>query len=121
MKLIDQVSCVGNKKFAHGPAFIVIEVYRLAPFVLVTVREIMLRKLLQIIPIRPEVIVNHIENDTEAQPMRSIYERAKIIGRAIEPSWREQIDSIIPPTKSARELGDRHHLKHRNSEPGQLG
>src|SRR5205085_7244821 len=35
-------------------------------------------------------------------------------------SRRKKIDAVVAPSKISREIGDRHHLNHADSNPGQL-
>ena len=50
----------------------------------------------------------------------SIHESAQIVRRSVEAAGCEEIDAVITPAEFAREIRDRHHLDHGDSNPGQL-
>ena len=69
------------------------------------------------------MVVDDIENHAQAMLMRRIDEAAKIVGRAVEPRRREQIDAVVAPAEAALKLRDRHDFQHRHArlgEPRQL-
>ena len=66
MKFLDPVASVGNEKFADRTRIRPVKVNRLAPVVLVLSGEIMIGKDANIISVWAEVVVNNIENYTEA-------------------------------------------------------
>jgi hypothetical protein len=66
------------------------------------------------------VVVNNIEDDGEAERMGFIHERPQILWRSVESSRGEEIDAVIAPAIFAREIGDRHHLNHRDPDSRQL-
>ena len=69
-------------------------------------------ELAEIIARRAEMVVNDVENHAQAMLMRRIDEAAKIVGRAIQPRRREQIDAVVTPAEAALKLGDRHDFEH---------
>jgi hypothetical protein len=74
----------------------------------------------EIISIRPEVVVNDIEDDGEAQRVSFVHERAQIVRRSVKTRRREEIHAIIAPAVFAGEIRHRHHLDDRDSNLGQL-
>ncbi len=94
---------------------------RLAPFVLVAVGEVVLRELAQVVAVRPEVVVDHVEDHAQADGVGAVDEAAKVVGRAIEPRGREQVDAVVAPAEAAGKVGHRHHLEDRDAQRGQLG
>ena len=54
------------------------------------------------------MVVDDVENHAQAMPMRGIDEAAEIVGRAVEPRRRKQIDAVVSPAEAALKLGDRH-------------
>ena len=71
----------------------------LAPVVLVAIGEIVRRELGQVVAVGPEMVVDDVENDAEAERMGAIDERAKIVGRAVEARRRIEIDAVVAPAE----------------------
>src|SRR5206468_177341 len=109
-----------NEKLANRPRTSTVEVDRFSPFVLVAIGEICRRKLLEVVAVRTEVVVDNIEYDAEAQCMCAIDESAEVVGCAVEMSRRKQIDTVISPAKAAVEISYRHDLEHGNPGLSQL-
>jgi hypothetical protein len=65
------------------------------------------------------MVVDDIEDDRDAETMSAVDEMAEIIGTAIEPGWREQVDAIISPAEPACEFRHRHDFKTGNAELGE--
>ena len=47
--------------------------------------------------------------------------RAKVVGRAVQAAWREQIDAVVAPAEPPREIGQRHDLDHGDAEVDEVG
>ena len=120
MKLIDPVSRVRDKQLADRTAELVVKIQRIAPFIPVALAEVMWSELRQVVSVRPEMVIDHIENDTQAEGMRAINETAKVVRLAVEPRWREKIYSVVTPTVTARKVGDGHDFEHRDAEFGKM-
>ena len=110
MELVDPVGRVGDEELAHRPGLVAVEIDGLAPLVLIAVGEIVLREAGEDIPVRPEMVVDDVEDDPEAEPVGRVDEAPQVVGRAVEMRRREQVDAVIAPAEAARELVDRHHL-----------
>src|SRR5207249_567764 len=82
-----------------------IKVNRSAPFILITAREIVLRKLAQIISIWAKMVVHHIQNDPHAELMRLVHKLFELRRRAIEPGRSVQVYPIVPPAEAPCEIG----------------
>jgi hypothetical protein len=87
MKLVDPVSGVRDKEFADRAGIWSVEVKRLTPFVRVAVGEVIWREAEviwreagEIIPVRTEMIVDNVENDRDAERVRTIDKAAQIVG-----------------------------------------
>src|SRR6266446_1239936 len=115
VEFFNPVTGIGKKELTHRPGVLAIEVDRLSPLCGVAVGEVILGKLLEIIAIRPHVIIDHIENDANFQRMRPINKAAKIIRLAIESRRREEIHPVIAPTETAGKLCYWHDLQHRDA------
>src|SRR5262249_8107517 len=99
MEFCNPVTGISKKELAHWPGILAIEVQCRSPLSGVTVSKIISGKPLEIIAIRPYMVVDHIENDTNSQSMSSINKTAEVIGCAIESRRREEIHTVIAPTK----------------------
>src|SRR5437867_9100614 len=73
VKLIDPHQRVVNEKPADMIAVWAVEVQRLAPWRLVTVSEVR-PELAKVVSLRPEMVVDHVENQREIALMRSVDE-----------------------------------------------
>src|SRR5262245_36074046 len=102
MKFLDPITRVGDEKLSHWPAVRSGKVDRYAPFVFVAIGKIVRRKLLEIVSIRSEVVVNDVENHAESERVRAIHECAKAVRRTIKPRRRKQIHAIVAPAEAAR-------------------
>src|SRR5262249_34550556 len=83
MKFFDPVACVRQEEFSDSCGIIAIKVDRIAPFVLISVGEVSFRKLLQVIAIRSEMVVDDVEHHSEAHTVRTINEGPKIVGGSV--------------------------------------
>src|SRR5579862_8341438 len=110
MEFVDPVSCIGAEEFAHRFAMLAIEVNGFAPFILVTVGEVSVREILEVISVGTEMVVNHVEDDTQAECVGTLDEAAEVIRPAVQARGSKQINPIIAPAEAARELGNRHHF-----------
>ncbi len=110
MELLDPVGGVAQEELADGARVVAVEVDRLSPLVLVAVGEVVGGERLEVVAIRPEVVVDDVEDDPEAGRVGAVDEAAEVVGRAVQPGRREQVDAVAAPAETAGELGDRHHL-----------
>ena len=117
MELVDPVARVLDEERARGRRRF--EVDGLAPVVRVAPREVVAREVRQVIPVGPDVVVDHVEDDPEAERVRAIDERPQIVRRAIEPRRRIQVDAVVAPAEAAGKVGDGHHLDDRDAEIGE--
>ncbi len=56
------------------------------------------------------MVVDHVEDDADAEFMRAIHEAPEFIGPSIQPGRRIEIDAVVPPPEPANKVSDRHHL-----------
>src|SRR5262245_61255179 len=116
MKFVDPVAGVGYEIFADGAGVLSAEIDRGAPIGRIAVGEVIFGELPQIVPVRPQVIVDDVENDAEADRMGAIDEASEIIGSAVEARRREQINAVVTPAEFPGEVGHRHDLDHGYSQ-----
>ena len=74
----------------------------------------------EVIPVRAEVIVHHIQNHCDALRMRRIHQFAEIIRPAVASGRGEELDSIVSPAAVAGEIRERHDLQGIHSELPQV-
>src|SRR5215475_3275378 len=99
MKLIGPIARVCRHELPDRCGTIV-EVEGVSPLVLVPLRKVRERKLSEIVSIGTQMVVDDIEDHAEAEAVRTIDEPTQIIGRAVQVSWREQIDAVISPAEA---------------------
>src|SRR5204863_9277242 len=118
---VDPIAGISEEKFAHRTGIGAVEIDRLTPIVGIAIGEVSRRERGEVIPVRPEMVVDDIEDDGDAERVRGIDKPAEIVGLPIEPGRREKIDAVIAPAKAAGEFSHRHDLnagdaKHGKSE-----
>ncbi len=74
----------------------------------------------EVVPVGPEVVVDDVEEDHQAEAVRRIDQRLQIVGRAIGRVRREGQHAVVPPVALAGEIVDRHQLDRGDAELGQL-
>src|SRR5688572_16538803 len=62
------------------------------------------------------MVVDDIENDAEAERMRTVDEPAHVVRSAVEAGRGEPIDAVISPAEPSREFGEGHDLDDRHAE-----
>src|SRR5215470_2457372 len=120
VEFCNPVTGISKKELTHWPGILAIEVERLSPLSGVTVSEIIVGKLLEIIAIRPYMVVDYIENDANSQSMSPINKTAEIVWLAIESRRCEEIYTVIAPTKTSGKLRYRHDFQYRDAGLSQL-
>ena len=94
---------------AHRVAAMPVIVDGRAPRGLVAIVEVA-AEFAQIIPLRAEVVVDHIQEDGEAFGVAGVYEPLKAVRPAVAVLSRIGEHAVISPVAGARELADRHDL-----------
>jgi hypothetical protein len=120
VKFVDPVTGVGREELAHRPRIRAVEVDGFAPFVSVLVGEIRRRKRPEVVPRRPEMVVDDVEDDGDTSSVRSVDEAPEVVRPSVQPGRCKQIDAVISPAEFSTEVGDGHHLDHRDPEARQL-
>ena len=75
----------------------------------------------EIVPVRPEVVVDDVEEDHQAEAVRGVDQGLQIVGRAIGGVGREGQHAVVAPVALAREIVDRHELDGGDAELSQVG
>lgn len=63
-----------------------------------------------------EVVVDDVENHSEAELVCAIDERAKVVRRAVQSGWRVRKHAVVTPAEPAGKLRDRHDFD--GGDPG---
>src|SRR5581483_7612999 len=120
MEFADPIGGVLAKKIAHGPGMRSVEIDRLPPVCIVLFAEIEWRELGKIVAIWSYMVVNNVENHSNFQRVRSIYEGAHIIGPSIQAGRSIWLHAVITPAESSGKVGDRHDLNQRDARVAQI-
>src|SRR3954468_8985144 len=104
MVLSYPVACITNGEVAHRAGALAVVVDGFAPLGRVAVGEVVFGKLLEVIAVRPEVVINRIENDADADAVRAVNETAEIIRLAIQMRRRIPVNAVVAPAEAARKL-----------------
>src|ERR1700691_3196919 len=107
------------KKSANLVAVSIVEVKRLAPWRAISIGKVR-TEFAKVVPLRTQVIVNDVENDAEAVPVRRIDEALHRVGSAVRMMRCEQIDAVVAPSARTRKLAHRHHLDMSHAEITQV-
>ena len=118
--LVDPVAGVGQEELADPTAARAVEIDRLAPVGLVSIGEVGVRELRQVVSVRPHVVVDDVEHHAETKAVRAIDEGAQIVGRPVGAGRREEVHAVVAPPEVTREVRDRHHLDHAADAPQPL-
>src|SRR5207344_2744429 len=79
MKFVDPVASVGDEELADRGRRRPIEVDGFTPFVLIAIGKVVLGERSEIIAVRPEMIVDDVENDAETDGVGPVDEAAEIV------------------------------------------
>ena len=108
MELLDPVERILDDQLADNITVWAVKIQRIAPgsFVPVTTdfREIPWK----VIALRSEVVVDHIEEDHEAQRMGMVDECLQLIRCSIRRVRRVEKNTVVAPITIAREVGEAH-------------
>src|SRR5271168_4747142 len=101
MVFVDPIPGIGEEEFADWSGIRTVEIDRFTPFVCVAVGKIIGRKALQIISVRPDVIVDNVQDHGDPEPMCPVDETAEVARAAVEARWRKQVDAVVAPPEAA--------------------
>ena len=121
VELVDPVSGVGDEELAHGTRIGAVEVEGVAPLVGVAGAVVVGRELPMKRPVGTEVVVDDVENHPEAQRVGAVHETTKIVGLAVEPRRRIEVDAVVPPPEASGKIGDGHDLEHGHAQARERG
>ena len=67
------------------------------------------------------MVIDHIQNHSQAQAVRVIHEGTQIIRVSVQPRWCEKIHAIVSPAEPPREIRHGHELKSRDADVHEFG
>ena len=65
------------------------------------------------------MVVNDVEDDTQADCVRMIDERAEVVGRAVQMCRRVREHTVVAPAETTRELRYGHQFDGRDARVGE--
>ena len=120
VELVDPVFGVLDDEIADRARVRTVVIDRVAPRRLVTAGEKVGRVEPQIVPVRAEVIVDDVEQNRDAAPMRGLDEGLEPLRAPVGRVGRIEADAVVAPAAAAAEVGDRHQLDRGHAEGGQV-
>ena len=115
-----QYAALAMKNSRTGPESGPSKLNGFAPLRGVACAEELRGELAHVVPVRAEVVVDHIENDADPDGVSRVDEAAKVIGGAVKPRRCVQADAVVSPAECAGEIGDRHECDRRDAERRQV-
>ncbi len=120
VKLLNPVKRVIDKVAAHRIAIRPVKVQRRAPWRLVAVGKVR-AEFGEIISLRPEMVVDHIENHRQAKLMTSVDQAFETPRSAVGILHGEGQHAVVAPVAATGELRHRHQFDGRDAEVFELG
>ncbi len=116
----DPIPGVLHHELAEGAAVLAVVVQGVAPGGLVAAGEGGRRHGRQHVPVRPEVVVDHVEQHHQAAGVGGVHQGFEVLGPAIGAVRGEGKDPVIAPVARAREISHRHDLDAGDAEIRQV-
>ena len=88
---------------------------RVMPFV-----DVFRQELRQVRALRPEVVVDDIEDDAQPETVRRVDELPQIVGMAVVLRRRVQVDAVVSPVPASGKRRDRQQLDRGRTERAQI-
>src|SRR5688500_17841232 len=101
--VLDPVQCILDEKAPYVVAERSVEVNCVAPRRRIAVCKVR-AKIAEIIPFRPKVVIDDIEDQRHAPPMAFVCQTPKSIRITIAVMYRERIHPIVSPVAVSRKL-----------------
>ena len=120
LKFLKPIKRVMHDEIAHWTAARAIIVDRRAPWRVMPLGKEIRGHRGQVITLRAEVVVDHVEQDREAARMAGFDKGLQIVRPAVAGSRRIKLDAIIAPVAPAGELADRHQLDRGHTQIAQI-
>ncbi len=110
VELLDPVESIVNGELAHHFAAHIVVVHRITPGSFVMTREDLRSVRGEVVSVRAEVVVDHIQDDHHVACVSCLDERFEVFGPAIAGVRRIEENAVISPVPEAGEVRDRHDL-----------
>ncbi len=117
VKFRPPVNGVLDKKIPHR---LELEIESVAPGRLVRRVEIIAAVTAEIIPVRPEMVVDHVENHRQAAPVRGVDQRPQVVRRAVNPRRRVEQHPVVTPVSFPGKIRHRHDLDRAHPERDEM-
>src|ERR1700756_2257910 len=115
MELLEPIEGILHKKSDYFVAVRSVEVDGLPPRRAISVGEIW-AEVRQVIALRAEVVIDHVEHNRHFTLMTSVHESFQSLRPAVTVLHGERVYAVVAPIPIARELGDRHQLESCDSQ-----
>ena len=119
IEFLDPVQGVVNEEVAHRSGIGAVVVDGRAPGRLVRRVEKMRAAGVQVVALRPEVVVHHVNEHHQPEPVGGVDQGLEFVGRAVAGVGREGEHPVIAPVAPARKVGHGHEFDRRDAEFGQ--
>ena len=108
--LMQPVERVMDEKLAHLATAAAIEIDRRAPGCVVPFGEERAGVEVEIIPLRPEVVIDHIQQDHQAARVRRLHQGFEVIGAPVAAVGGVGQDTVVSPVARARKIRHGHEF-----------
>lgn len=105
------VAGVLRDELAHARAAVAVEVDRLSPVVLIAVGEVVRTEAAEIIAVRPEVVVDHVQDHRQPDRVGGIDQALEGIVVAVAVEGRIRAHAVVAPVPASGKLVHRHDLQ----------
>ena len=114
------VEGIVDEEVSHHPAVRPIKVDRLAPGCRMARGEKLRRVFAQVISLRPEVVVDHVQYHHDAPGVGTLDQALQIIRPAVSAMGSKRKNSVVAPIARPGKIGQRHQLDSRHAESGKV-
>ena len=118
--LHNPVPRVADHELTDRGRVLAVEVDGLAPVGAMSLADVPVGELRQVVPVGAEMVVDHVEDHAESFGMRPVHEPSQIVGAAVRMMRRKEIHAVVTPPEPAGKSGDRHQLDDRDAHASQL-
>ena len=118
--LVHPVQSILGQELSDLEGMVTVEIDPGAPWALVTRREVVRAERVEVRTVWAHVVVDHVEQHGESDPVCSIDETAEVLRRAVAARRREQRDAVVAPVARSRKVANRHQLDRGHTERPQV-
>ena len=110
MELGDPIAGVANEELSDLLRSGTVVIDGVAPVCGVPVREVLVAVDVEVVAVRTEMVVHHIQDDAQSERMRRIHESLERVGIPIDMRRRKEINAVVAPVPPSRKFRERHEL-----------